>query len=287
MNGAAARRRLGPLALAALLLLMLTTRTACADVAECVQAHSKGQLERDASHLIDARELFTSCADAECPAPVRNECRAFLGSIKQRVPSLLLAARDQAGKDLTDVKVFLDDEQLPRSLYGAPIDVDPGPHRVAIMHADGRVVRLRVIALEGERDRRITAKFHTREPGSLAAQPDPEAQPEVQEAQGSRTLAYVLGGVAVAALASFGILASSGKAEENTLRSTCAPNCTEAQRDGVHRKYLWADVSLAAGVASLAGGTYFYFAGAPTPGDQAPRTQDDQRGVILGWRGVF
>jgi hypothetical protein len=70
---------------------------------------------------------------------------------------------------------------------------------------------------------------------------------------------WALGGVGVAALASFAFFGITGKHDESNLRSTCAPACADSDVSAIHTKYVVADVSLAVSVASLGVAAYLYF----------------------------
>ena len=101
---------------------------------------------------------------------------------------------------------------------------------------------------------------------------------EARAPRPTHTLAYVIGGVGVAALAGFGYFAWSGKSRRNELADTCSPSCPKNQVDGVRSKYLVADILLGVGVVALGTGAYFYFS-APEPA----RGQ----GLVSGVRGTF
>jgi hypothetical protein len=66
------------------------------------------------------------------------------------------------------------------------------------------------------------------------------------------TAGYWLGGLGLAGVTTFAVLATSGYASERHLRRTCQSACDAGQVDAVRTRYLVADVALGVGVASLA-----------------------------------
>jgi hypothetical protein len=65
------------------------------------------------------------------------------------------------------------------------------------------------------------------------------------------TASYLLGGLGVASLATFAVLATSGYAAERRLRRTCAAACSSGKVDSVRTRYVVADVALGVGASSL------------------------------------
>jgi hypothetical protein len=65
------------------------------------------------------------------------------------------------------------------------------------------------------------------------------------------TASYVLGGLGLASLTTFAVLASSGYAAEQHLRKTCGGACESDEVGAVRSRYAAADVALGVGVASL------------------------------------
>src|SRR5262249_28263072 len=66
----------------------------------CIVASDEGQRLRDDSHLTAARDQFIRCARDVCPAPIRKDCTQWLDDVEQRVPRVVLEARDAAGGDI-------------------------------------------------------------------------------------------------------------------------------------------------------------------------------------------
>ncbi len=262
---------------------------AFADVAECIEAHSAGQVERDQSHLVEARRQFVSCALPSCPAAIRSACDELLADVERRLPTVVLAAQNSRGRDVLGVTVLVDGEPLEGGMSGQALEVDPGPHEFRFRDRDGREEVVRAVIREWVKGRAIEARFATPQaPPPLPTQAAPPGQPPPAVdraepgAESSRTLAYVLGGVGVVGLAGFGYFALAGKSERNDLARTCAPACDPERTDAISTKYLLADILLATGVASLAGGTYLYFS---TPA--RPASGESPQAFQLGLKGRF
>ena len=76
---------------------------------------------------------------------------------------------------------------------------------------------------------------------------------------------WILGGVAVAGVASFTTFAILGKAKEG-----CAPFCSRSNVDTLRRDYLIADVSLGVGLVAGAAAVYFALTAKPQVDVSAP-----------------
>jgi tetratricopeptide (TPR) repeat protein len=70
------------------------------------------------------------------------------------------------------------------------------------------------------------------------------------------TAAYVLGGVAVVGLATFGTLAILGRNQQSQLERSCSPKCSPEQVQPMKTKFLIADIGLAVFAVSLGGAGY-------------------------------
>lgn len=216
--------------------------------ATCLAAHEEALSLRSQKKPHAAREKFVACARAECPTVVRRECGEQVALVEKDAPTVVLEARDEAGADTTAVKVSMDGNVLAPRLTGAAVDVEPGEHLFRFERADGKAIEQRVLVVEGEKNRKVVAEF-----ASLVPKPPPgEAGPPAHESKKVPVLAYVAGGVAVAALGSFTFFALSGKGSEKDLASSCSPGCSDDQLSPVKRDYLIADVSLGIGLVAAA-----------------------------------
>jgi hypothetical protein len=239
---------------------VLQPATARADAKACVDAHGEGQERRDESNFTAAAELFQVCAADRCPRPIRSECRDFLSALEARMPTVIVTARDASGADVPDATVELDGKPFLERLSGLAVPLNPGQHTFVFRHPNGSEARTRILILEGKKSREIVGVF-----AAPAATAKSAALPAPETGGQRRTVAYVLGGAGVLALGAFTYFALSGKADENELRDTCAPNCSEDDSGAVGTKYLLADISLVAAAGLFGTGAYFYFTAPPEP----------------------
>jgi hypothetical protein len=229
-------------------------RSARADVTDdCLAASDAGQQQRDKGALIDAKKQLLACARDVCPKVVRRDCDRWLTDVEERVPSVVPSAHDASGADVVDVSVEVDGKVVATKLDGRAIPLDPGAHRFRFVGPDGAATEQQVLVREREKGRILQVEL-SRPSSAPPAPPAPEPTPTeaVQAPASTPAAAYVLGGIGVLALGSFVYFAISGAGDASHLRSTCAPTCSDASVTDVRRKLLVADVSLGAGVVSLA-----------------------------------
>jgi hypothetical protein len=117
------------------------------------------------------------------------------------------------------------------------------------------------MAIESDLNRRVEITLqapHADEPPSPA---------RAVVAPRSKTPAYVLGGVGIAAAASFGYFALSGHSGMSSL-SDCKPFCATSDVQSVRTKYLIADISLGVSLVALASAAGYWLLS--TPKEAAP-----------------
>lgn len=216
--------------------------------AACLASHEEALALRSQKKPHAARQRLVACARTECPTVVRKECAEQLALVDKDAPTVALEARDEAGMDATAVKVTMDGQPLAERLTGSAVDVEPGEHVFRFERADGKSIEQRVLVVEGDKNRKVTADF-----ASLAPKPPPggEGAPVgPPEPRTIPTLAYVAGGVSLVGIGSFVFFAVSGKGTEKDLASSCGPSCSDDQLSPVKRDYLIADISLVIGLAA-------------------------------------
>jgi hypothetical protein len=153
----------------------------------CVSAYEQGQLLRQQRHLRRAREELLVCARDSCSKALRPECAEWLTEVEQALPSIVLGARTADGRDVTDVRAWIDGELAAERLEGAAIDIDPGVHRVRFERPPMPPIELEVVIREGEKRRPIIVDL-AQEPkppppsSSPPSPPPPSPPPPVREA---------------------------------------------------------------------------------------------------------
>jgi hypothetical protein len=259
--------------------LLLAPRGARAGVAECVAAHSHGQSERNAGRLQSAKADFVACSKPACPAAIQTECVALLAELEAYIATVVFAAVDEDGNDVTDVKVKVDDQPMLDKLSGLSTALDPGSHTVTYIWPDGFEQTQTVVVAQGEKNRRVELR---REKKVAAPPPPPPPPPQNVETGGKSTpvAAYVLGGVGVLALGSFATFAVLGKSAQSDMDG-CKPYCKQEQADKMRLHYLVADISLGVSLVALGASGYLFVSGSREPSASA------YNGATVVWGGSF
>jgi hypothetical protein len=226
---------------------------AAATNAECANAYEQGQVQRKSGQLITARSTLQMCARDECPDFIRSDCANWYGEVQSEVPTLVFAARSQ-GRDLSDVRVSVGDRVLSTRVDGQVVELDPGEYDFDFRAPEMRPLRQHFVVARGERNRLIQVELQP-----IAAARAPATAPVAARQPRSLLLPGLFVGIGAAGVAGFAGLGSWGHSQENELKGSCSPHCSDARVSEVRTKYLLADVSLGVGVASLALGAYFFF----------------------------
>jgi hypothetical protein len=100
--------------LANLLLLAVPLAAHAEDVKRaCVDASTLGQTNRNAAHLLEAREQFLVCSRDACPAVVRDSCARWLAEVEELTPSIVIRAADTTDSDITEGSATIDGASYP------------------------------------------------------------------------------------------------------------------------------------------------------------------------------
>jgi hypothetical protein len=144
------------------------------------------------------------------------------------------------------------------------VGVDPGAHRLEVQIGTRKAGGASFVARHGERGRLITLRVQDEAP-----------------ARGTdlRIPAAVAGGVGVAGLVAFTVLALVARSEYDDLEGTCRQSCAPAEVDRVRRTALAADVSLGVGVLGLGVGGALLLASRSEPGPTAAAGYS----ITTGW----
>jgi hypothetical protein len=258
----------------------------------CIDANEQAQIAQHAGRLREAREKLVFCAADSCPRILRTDCAKLLADVTASLPSIVVDARDASGAETTRVRVSSDGALVVESLNGLELPLDPGTHVVRFEAPDGRVIEQSVVLTVGDKRHRVAVDFSRSPDAGPAAAPPPAASPSSAEAPPVHrsVLPFVLGGVAVVGLASFGAFGIAGFVQEKNLSSGCAPHCESSSVTPVRTEYLVADISLGVGVVSGAAAAILFFLGhdaAPASSawriDVEPRLGGGQVGVARAW----
>ena len=224
-------------------------------VAACADAAERGQELRAAGKLVEARPLFVSCAQRECPVAVRDSCTEWLAEVDRRTPSIVVSAKDESSRDVTGVAVTLDGVELPATVTSTAYSVDPGPHRVRA-EAPGRAPASEDVVLREGEPLRVVSLV-------LPAATSDAAPTKARAQQADRpfpVVPVVLGATSVLALGAFAFFGTTGAGDYRRLEGECAPDCPRDRTDGVRTKLFVADVALVVAIASgIAAGALLVF----------------------------
>lgn len=179
-----------------------------ADVQEkvvCAEAAESGQEHRRAGKLRDALKQFRRCARQSCPNVITTDCLRFVSETEDALPSIVFRARE-GGKDVTDVTVYVNGEEVTKSLDGRAYPMDPGRHEVRFEREGSPDEEQEVVLVEGEKSRPLSVTFGVKDEGLRAGPPLPT---------------WVLGGVGLASMAGFAHFGMSARADRADLEDTC------------------------------------------------------------------
>jgi hypothetical protein len=94
---------------------LVTTAAGADDKVACADAALKGQTLGRSHKLVAAREQLRVCAQSMCPTLVRTDCASWLADVEKALPTVVVTAKDEAGRDLYDVKVSANGRPSPAS----------------------------------------------------------------------------------------------------------------------------------------------------------------------------
>ncbi|HEY6079459.1 MAG TPA: hypothetical protein VIW29_11680 [Polyangiaceae bacterium] len=253
---------------------------------QCLDAHEHAQAVRLSGDLLRARLALRQCSAAACPTLVSRDCMAWLTEVEQQIPSVIFrATRD--GTDLIQVRVLEGERELASAITGTPLELEPGVHHFRAELAGFPPQQTSYILQAGDKARVVGFAFVSPQATPPpAAVPPPAAAPAARDVPESRpvpTLTYVLGGTALAAVISGGVLGAMALSERDEREASCAPLCTPQELDRVSNLALATDVSFV--VAALAGGAAVYtYLTRPSVGNP-PSVAPSLLGVRLGQAG--
>jgi hypothetical protein len=285
---------------AAALLLTVFGRAARADEVEaCASAATEAQRLRRDGKLTGARARILACARAECPFPVRSLCADLARDVEASLPTVIVGARDPHGRDIAAARVLLDGIPLAGALEGKAIPVDPGPHTLRVEREGSAPAEQGVVIREGEKNRLLLVVLDegtpptdrpSPSPSPAVAQPPPESTSAPASASTSASgrapvAAYVLGGLGLASLATFAVLAVDGQRRYDACSST--PHCSGNAVDALLTERVAAWVTLGAGVALLGVSAWLFLAHPAPSAHYALVLDPTPGGIVAGIHGAL
>ena len=179
-------------------------------------------------------------------------------SLEQSIPSIIVRVLDRS-ESAVAARVDIDDSSVAGELRGRPIEVDPGERRIRVTSSDGRKVEHAVVVEEGVRHRVVEFRLP-----SIAAPPGADSSGPASTRAVTGPL--ILGGLGLASLATFTVIALSTDADYRSLQSQCGSRCGPAEVDDRKSSYRVADVFLVTGIGALVGaGLWWLLSASPAP----------------------
>lgn len=224
----------------------------------CSQSFEESQRLRNKSQYIAASDEILKCANPKCGEALFDECTKIYGELQTATPSVVFAAHDSAGNELTRVAVSIDGQESLSQLDGKPVRVDPGSHQFSFSSDGYSAVEQTLLIRAGEQFRPINVTLPQK---AKAAAATAESSPPNVTASSSfepPLASYVLGGVSVAALGTFAAFRLVGASQFKDLEQHCAPNCSQSEVDDVRQKYLVSDIALGIGAAAAVAAVTVY-----------------------------
>jgi hypothetical protein len=269
--------------------------------AACLDASNQAQTFRDAHKLLEARAQLRICAQQGCPSVVQKDCLTWIDSVEASLPTVVVTAKDGAGRDLVDVKVTADGQPLTTKLVGDAIPMNPGAHSLHFETADGATLDQQIVVREGIKNQSVAVVLGKAAPAALAAPgtaapvpagapPAPVDTPPADTTSSStwRTVGWVVGGVGIVGLGVgtvFGFMAMSDKSSADC---NAAGVCLTGQLNSANSAATVSTVGLIAGGVLLAGGAALVLfaprgdAAAGASLKLAPLVGSRDGGVVLG-----
>lgn len=228
----------------------------------CATAYAKGQDDRLAGRLYDARSAFQRCAVATCPQQVAHDCATWAAEVEADLPTVLIAVTDSTGRAVPSVRVFVDGAPIAADQLARPLVLEAGPHGLRF-EADGYeavTVQTALRPIDRELPVRVTLR-------TAAETLPPPARPAARRSD-VPPLSLVFAGAGAVALGTSAYFGLSARSQYQDLEDRCAPGCTRAEADGVASKALISDLALAGSLVAFGAAAWVYFG---TPEAEAPR----------------
>lgn len=249
-----------PLVAFAFTVLLSATAVAAPNAAtkECISAFDQGQHLKSDHHLKEAHTQLLACTKETCPSVLRADCAEVLRSVDAALPSVVLAA-DDAGKDVTDVKVSNGGEVLTTSLDARAIELDPGEYDFVYEHGANPPLTVHFVLREGEKNRIVKASFNPKKPAPVMRLETPPRT----------TVGYIVpAGAAVIGITSLvlaGLSKMSFAERRDEMIRVCQPVCTQENRDDLSGRLVRANIELGIGIGALVVAAVTWFIFSPSP----------------------
>jgi len=288
------RNSIKPLAFAALAGVLTTSVQASSQTTNpstnvCVDAYGKAQEYRMNNDLLKARDALWTCARTTCPSVIQNDCTTWLNQVIESIPSIVLEAKVD-DDSVFDVTVTMDGARIATQLDGKPIEINPGLHTFVFTRAgSAEPMEKKIIIAAHMKSQIVSVGWHAPAPARNAAG---EKASGTAPARPVPPLVYVLGGVSVAAFATFAVLGLTGQATQHDLENSCQPHCSSSDVSSLKARFIGADVAAGVSALAAAGAVTLYLTRpehgeSHAPGVSALRFAPVSGGAMLSCSGSF
>jgi hypothetical protein len=220
----------------------------------CFDAYEKTQGARRDGRLLEAKDAAIVCSADGCPRTLSGDCVKWVGELQALIPGLVFDVRLADGSNLTDVVVTMDGRPLLRQVNGKAVPVDPGEHTLVFTTRDFPPVQTKIVALEGDRARKVQVVFRRPEqPVSSALD-----SPMIKMGRPVPVATWVFAGVGLASLVGGAIVGGVGLGQRGELEA-CRPGCDADRVVSVARLLAWSDGLLFGGLVASAASLVFFF----------------------------
>jgi hypothetical protein len=138
-------------------------------VEQCGAAFENAQVLRRDARLRDATSELRVCGSNACPPEITERCVGWLAEVEAAIPSVVIAAKDAAGRDTLDVRVLRNGEVLAERLDVRALPIDPGTHKLRFELDGSPAVEISVVLREGQKNERVEVRFRPPAPASARA----------------------------------------------------------------------------------------------------------------------
>lgn len=137
----------------------------------CVDTYTQSQVLLKSGGLLPARAMLLTCVQSRCSDWMTADCEKWLGQVEARIPTIVFAAKNTAGRDLSDVRVTRGADVVSARLDGRALDFEPGRHTFVFTTAKGERRETEVVVREGAKAQVVSVIFDA-PPGELASAGD-------------------------------------------------------------------------------------------------------------------
>ena len=226
----------------------------------CSSAYARGQEERLAGRLFSARSAFKTCTDATCSAAVSADCRRWVTEVEADLPTVRLRVQDTHGAALEALSVSSDGVNIPQAELSQPVILEAGPHLLRFEAPGYQPLELEKALRPADRELAVNVVLHSLNEVVPAA----PATPSAGASSAIPAWAIVFASAGVAALGTSVYFGLSARNQNEDLKASCAPVCTQSQADSVHSKALISDIALLTSAAAFGAAAWVYLSRGPS-----------------------